>query len=135
LGPPVADYGGIHGDIVALLEAARSAAARSINALMTATYWEIGRRLVELEQGGQERAAYGTTLLKRLSSDLVARFGRGFSLRNLEQTRNFHLAWPPEQISQTLSAKSMTRQVSQPLSAGSVTSSSAMPMQARCTCT
>ncbi len=62
-------YSGIHGDIVALLESARRVAARSINALMTATYWEIGRRIVEFEQGGQDRAAYGQALLKRLSAD------------------------------------------------------------------
>jgi predicted nuclease of restriction endonuclease-like (RecB) superfamily len=119
---PGAKYGGIHGDIVALLEAARSAAARNVNALMTATYWEIGRRLVEFEQAGQERAAYGATLLKRLSADLVARFGRGFSERNLEQMRNFYLAWPPEQISQTLSAKSSQPQISQTASAKSAAS-------------
>jgi predicted nuclease of restriction endonuclease-like (RecB) superfamily len=117
---PSPDYGGIHGDIVALLEAARSAAARSVNALMTATYWEIGRRLVEFEQGGQERAAYGATLLKNLSADLVARFGRGFSERNLEQMRSFYLAWSPEQISQTLSAKSDPRQLSQTASASPI---------------
>lgn len=46
-------YIGIHGDIVALLEAARHTAARSVNALMTASYWEIGRRIVEFEQGGR----------------------------------------------------------------------------------
>lgn len=86
------DYPGIHGDIVALLEAARHAAARSVNALMTASYWEIGRRIVEFEQGGQDRAAYGQALLKRLSVDLTTRFGRGFSERNLEQMRLFYLA-------------------------------------------
>ncbi len=51
--PGSADYGSMHGDIVALLEDARRAAARSVNVLMTATYWEIGRRIVEFEQGGQ----------------------------------------------------------------------------------
>ena len=107
------DYSGIHGDIVALLEAARRAAARSVNALMTASYWEIGRRIVEFEQGGQERAAYGQALLKRLAADLSASFGRGFSERNLEQMRLFYLAWPPEHISQTLSAKSAAPQISQ----------------------
>jgi hypothetical protein len=56
--------------IIALLEAARHTAARSINALMTATYWEIGRRVVEFEQGGTERAAYGEALIDRLSADL-----------------------------------------------------------------
>lgn len=105
LSPGSADYSGIHGDIVSLLESARRAAARSINALMTASYWEIGRRIVEFEQGGEERAGYGQALLKRLSVDLSARFGRGFSVRNLEQMRLFYQAWPIEQISQTLSAK------------------------------
>ncbi|MEI8264269.1 MAG: PDDEXK nuclease domain-containing protein [Betaproteobacteria bacterium] len=112
-------YGGIHAEIVALLEAARHAAARSVNALMTASYWEIGRRIVEFEQGGQERAAYGQALLKRLSADLSNRFGRGFSERNLEQMRLFYLAWPPGQISQTASAKWAAPQSSQTPSANS----------------
>jgi predicted nuclease of restriction endonuclease-like (RecB) superfamily len=100
------DYVGIHGDIVAVLEAARHAAARSVNALMTASYWEIGRRIVEFEQGGQDRAAYGDALIERLSADLTARFGRGFSRQNLWQMRAFHLAWPVHSISQILPAKS-----------------------------
>jgi hypothetical protein len=83
---------------------------RSVNALMTATYWEIGRRIVEFEQKGQNRAEYGHRLLKRLSGDLAARFGRGYSERNLEQMRLFYLAWLPEKISQTLSAKSSGQQ-------------------------
>jgi predicted nuclease of restriction endonuclease-like (RecB) superfamily len=101
--PDQADYAAVHGDIVALLEAARRAAARSVNALMTATYWEIGRRIVEFEQGGQERAVRGQQLLQRLSSDLCARFGRGFSVDNLEQMRLFYSAYPPRRISETLS--------------------------------
>lgn len=72
---------------------------------MTATYWEVGRRTVEFEQQGKERAEYGQALLKRLSSDLTAKFGRGFSERNLEQMRLFYLGW---QISQTPSAKSQS---------------------------
>ncbi|KAG0089731.1 hypothetical protein BGZ92_004285, partial [Podila epicladia] len=98
---------GIHGDIVALLERARCAAVRSVNTLMTMTYWQIGLRIVEFEQGGQDRAAYGQTLLKRLSADLSVQFGRGFSARNLEQMRLFYLGWPIEQKSQTLSAISV----------------------------
>ncbi|MBD2773361.1 PDDEXK nuclease domain-containing protein [Iningainema tapete] len=89
-------------DLIKLLEASRRAAARSINAIMTATYWEIGRRIVELEQGGEKRAEYGAAVLKRLSGDLTARFGKGFSERNLEQMRRFYLEW---QIPQTLSAE------------------------------
>ncbi|WP_457390848.1 PDDEXK nuclease domain-containing protein [Roseateles sp. P5_E1] len=113
-------YNGIHGDIVALLEAARHAAARSVNALMTASYWEIGRRIVEFEQGGRGRAAYGDALIKRLSEDLTARFGRGFSRQNLWQMRAFYLAWPAEQILQTLSAKSSSLQILQTVSGESM---------------
>ncbi len=110
------DYGGIHGDIVALLEGARHAAARSVNAVMTATYWEIGRRIVEFEQGGQDRAGYGEDLIKRLGVDLSRQFGRGFGWRNLAQMRSFYLAWPAERILQTLSAKSPALQIRQTLS-------------------
>ncbi|GLC97432.1 hypothetical protein Tamer19_68410 [Cupriavidus sp. TA19] len=81
-------------------------AARSVNALMTASYWEIGRRIVEFEQGGQDRAAYGEALIERLSADLTDRFGRGFSRQNLWQMRAFHLAWPAAHILQTLSGES-----------------------------
>jgi hypothetical protein len=59
---------------------------------MTAAYWEIGRRIVESEQGGVERAAYGEELMRRLASDLRQRFGRGFSLTNLKQFKKFYLA-------------------------------------------
>ena len=103
--PDGVEYGSMHGDIVALLEAARRAAARSVNVLMTATYWEIGRRIVEFDQGGQNRAGYGQALIKRLSADLSRRFGRGFSERNLEQMRLFYQAWPITHISQTPSAE------------------------------
>jgi predicted nuclease of restriction endonuclease-like (RecB) superfamily len=111
------DYSGIRSDIVALLESARRAAARSVNALMTATYWEIGRRIVEFEQGGQERAVYGEALIQRLSVDLTRRFGRGFSPRNIEQMRQFYQCWPAEQIRQTLSGKLTTCKIPQTVSA------------------
>jgi predicted nuclease of restriction endonuclease-like (RecB) superfamily len=104
--PDPTDYAAVHADIVALLEAARRAAARSVNAMMTACYWEIGRRIVTFEQGGQTRAQYGAALMERLSADLSARFGRGFSMQNLWQMRAFHMAWPARHIAQTLSAKS-----------------------------
>ena len=54
---------------------------------MTATYWEIGRRIVEFEQGGEKRAEYGEALLQRLAQDLNAKFGRGFGRSNLFQIR------------------------------------------------
>ena len=101
--PPA--YAGLVTDIAQMLDSARRVSARAVNAVMTTTYWEIGRRIVEFEQGGRSRAEYGRALLKRLSSDLTSKLGRGFSERNLEQMRGFFLAWP---ISQTLSAKSST---------------------------
>lgn len=122
--PDEVDYSGIHAGIVQLLESARHAAARSVNALMTASYWEIGRRIVLFEQGGVERADYGKSLLKRLSVDLSAKFGRGFSERNLEQMRLFYQAWPVEPISQTPSAKSENATVSKLPSCDSIDLSS-----------
>lgn len=113
------DYATVHTDIVQLLESARRAAARSVNALMTASYWEIGRRIVEFEQRGQGRATYGEALMVRLATDLSARFGRGFSKRNLEQMRLFYQAWPAERIYWTLSNKSVSPQIAQTLSAQS----------------
>jgi len=95
-------YARIHKGIVELLDTARHAAARSVNALMTASYWEIGRRIVEAEQQGKRRAGYGEQLIERLSADLTARFGRGFSRQNLQQMRLFFLLWP---IRQTLSGE------------------------------
>jgi predicted nuclease of restriction endonuclease-like (RecB) superfamily len=100
------EYGSIHSDIVALLERGRRAAARSVNALMTATYWEIGRRIVEFNQGGKDRAAYGQALLGRLSADLTKQFGRGFGIDNLELMRLFYQTWPPAAISESLIRKS-----------------------------
>ena len=98
------EYGGLVGGIAELLEAARRMAARSVNALMTATYWEIGRRIVEFEQGGKSKAQYGQEVIDQLASDLTSRFGRGFGRRNLFQIRAFYLAYPS--IVQTPSAQS-----------------------------
>jgi predicted nuclease of restriction endonuclease-like (RecB) superfamily len=102
------NYNKIRAGIVELLKTARSSAARNVNTLMTATYWEIGRRIVQSEQAGEKRAEYGELLIKRLAKDLSASFGRGFGPRNLAQMRRFYLAWSHGKILQTLSAKSST---------------------------
>lgn len=96
-------YDAVLDDVVRLIKAARSAAAHSVNVVMTATYWEIGRRIVEHEQGGERRAEYGVALIERLAADLTARCGRGFGKRNLFQMRSFYLAYP--EIVQTPSAQ------------------------------
>lgn len=90
-------------EVVNLLEEARRSAARSVNAIMTATYWEIGRRIVECEQSGQDRAQYGERLIERLAQDLKMRFGRGFSQYNIWNMRLFYLNYPEKQIQQTAS--------------------------------
>src|SRR5687768_9170855 len=86
---PAPEYAGLIGDIAGLLEQSRRTAARAVNNVLTGTYWEIGRRIVEFEQGGKARAEYGAELLQRLAVDLTARFGRGFSRVNLQQMRLF----------------------------------------------
>lgn len=96
------EYDGLVGGIAEVLEQSRRTSARAINSILTATYWEIGRRIVEFEQGGEARAEYGTELLKRLGKDLTARFGRGYSKRNLELMRQFYVGW---EIAQTPSAQ------------------------------
>ena len=98
------EYDSVLSRLSELLEQSRRLTARSVNAIMTATYWEIGRRIVEIEQKGAERAEYGKELLKKLSKDLTDRFGRGFSTDNLENMRLFYQTYSV-QISETLSRK------------------------------
>jgi predicted nuclease of restriction endonuclease-like (RecB) superfamily len=100
----VEPYDAILSEVVGLLEAARRTAVRAVNSVMTATYWQIGRRIVESEQRGTTRADYGDVLVKRLSEDLTNRFGRGFGKSNLYQMRGFYLAY--SDIFQTASGKS-----------------------------
>ena len=85
-----------------LLTEARQQAVRTIHTLLVQTYWQIGRRIVEEEQGGSERAGYGERLLAQLAKDLTHRFGRGFSQHNLKPMRQFYLRFPPPPISETL---------------------------------
>ncbi len=75
-----AGYDTVLGEVVRLLEDSRRASARAVNAVMTATHWEVGRRIVEGEQSGSRRARYGKELLKRLSADPTKRF-RGFTMQ------------------------------------------------------
>lgn len=99
----LAGYNTVLSGVAELLESARRASARATNAVMTATYWEIGRRIVEYEQKGRIKADYGEQHIERLSEDLTKRFGRGFGRRNLFQIRSFYLAYAS--IVQTASAQ------------------------------
>ena len=91
--------------LVTLLDESRRASARTVNVIMTATYWQVGRHIVEFEQAGQHRASYGQQLLDKLSTDLNKRFGRGFSVDHLELMRLFYISYSPAQISETASRK------------------------------
>jgi predicted nuclease of restriction endonuclease-like (RecB) superfamily len=102
------NYDAVRAEIIELLQAARRVAARSINSLMTATYWEIGRRIVQYEQRGEARADYGQQLVEQLANDLSRQFGRGFGRANLWQMRAFYRAWPEPKILQTPSGESLT---------------------------
>ena len=100
----LAAYDQMLSGMVELLESARRAAARTVNAVMTATYWEVGRRIVEVEQQGKGTASSGEELIISLARDLTARFGRGFGKSRLYQMRAFYQAYP--QILQTACGES-----------------------------
>jgi len=99
-------YKGLVADLSRLLENARRTSARAVNAAMTVTYWELGRRIVEFEQGGEKRAGYGEELIQGLADDLGRRFGRGFSYPNLSKFRQFYLAYSDREILSTASRES-----------------------------
>jgi predicted nuclease of restriction endonuclease-like (RecB) superfamily len=89
-------------DVRSILADARRAAYTAVNSAMVAAYWQIGRRIVEEEQGGEAKANYGDGLLKELSRALTAEFGKGFSLANLKNFRKFYLTFPDREKSYTL---------------------------------
>lgn len=90
-------------DISELLINARKQAKTAVNLSMVYAYYEIGHRIYEEEQQGKERAAYGKYLLKELSDHLSKKFGKGFSITNLKQMRQFYLTYRDDQISQKVS--------------------------------
>ncbi len=79
--------------IVAIIEDARSRVVRSVNSEMVIAYWHIGREIVEEQQAGEERAIYADNLLEKLSGQLAATFGKGFSPTNLRYFRKCYLTF------------------------------------------
>lgn len=104
--PSSTKYADLQTNIIKLVEAAKGASSRAINILMTTTYWEIGRHIVEFEQSGATRAVYGTRLITRLGHDLTKRLGRGFSADNLESMRLFYSTYLSKLISESMTRKS-----------------------------
>ncbi len=99
----MADNQKFYQDISVLLDNARRQVKTAVNTAMVYTYYEIGRRIVEEEQHGQDRAAYGQQLLQGLSEYLTKKFGKGFSLTNLKQFRQFYTVYVNDQIGHTVS--------------------------------
>ena len=89
-------------NIKQLMDQARNRVSREVNTILVQTYWEIGRIIVEDEQGDLERAEYGKKLIADLSKRLTKEYGKGFSRANLQNMRSFYLLYP---ICQTLSGK------------------------------
>lgn len=85
-------------EILGILRAARQQSYRAVNTAMVEAYWQVGRRIVEHEQGGESRAAYGQGLLATLATRLTADFGKGFTSTNLRNFRQFYLTFTEEQI-------------------------------------
>ena len=83
-----------YNEISELLKHSRNATYRAVNTIMVQTYWQIGKRIVEQEQYGQNRANYGDYLIVNLSRYLTDTFGKGFSEANLKNIRQFYIVMP-----------------------------------------
>ena len=79
---------------VEIIEAARTHVSRTVNTSMVHAYWLIGREIVEVDQAGKRRAAYGEEAVKRLAGRLTARYGRGFTTSNVKRMRQFYRSFP-----------------------------------------
>ena len=84
----------LYARIHAILTAARTNVVRTVNTEMVCAYWHIGHEIVEEEQAGQARAAYGGDVIAQISSRLQAAFGKGYTQTNIKYMRLFYLAYP-----------------------------------------
>ena len=96
------EYTNLVETISQIVVSAQSNIAKTVNKTMIFTYWNIGKYIVDFEQNGNNRAEYGTKLLKKISFDLTTNIGKGFSWRNLYNMKRFYIEFP---ILQTVSAK------------------------------
>ncbi len=81
-------------EIRRIIEEARNNAVRSVDYCRVQMYWNIGRRIVEEEQQGKDRAEYGAYIIKNLANNLEPEYGSGFSKRQLELSRQFYRTYP-----------------------------------------
>jgi predicted nuclease of restriction endonuclease-like (RecB) superfamily len=92
-------------DVVQILQLAREKTYSAINSEMVIAYWQMGRRIVQEEQNGEQKATYGEAILKTLSVALTAELGKGFSYANIRNFRQFYLTYPDEAICYTVCSK------------------------------
>ena len=92
-------------EIKKILKNARQKAYTAVNSAMVEAYWKIGKRIVEEEQNGKERAEYGKEILQNLSKELTEEFGKGYSYRTLREIRQFYLMFSDFEKWRTVSAK------------------------------
>lgn len=95
-------YNSLIATIGEVLAQGKAYVLQTVNQGIVQSYWAIGKHIVEFEQAGNEKAEYGSALLKRLSQDLTQRYGKGFSMSNINKMRKLYLEYP---ILQTVSAK------------------------------
>ena len=94
-------YQSVITDIKGIISSGREHAYDAANKAMVLIYWNVGKRIVEQEQAGKERAEYGKALIDTLANELTKEFGRGFSERNLRNFRKFYIMFPDAEIWQT----------------------------------
>ena len=97
----IVNYQDVITDIKGIISSGREVAYNAANKAMVLTYWHVGKRIVEQEQAGKERAKYGQSLIEALADELTKEYGKNFSKRNLQYFRKFYLAFSDEQIVNT----------------------------------
>ncbi len=90
----IQDINGLYQEVREIITSARQNAVRSVDFCRVQMYWQIGKRILEEEQKGKERADYGSYLLKNLAKKLEPEYGSGFSVRQLEMCRQFYRMYP-----------------------------------------
>jgi predicted nuclease of restriction endonuclease-like (RecB) superfamily len=90
----IQDIHHLYNEVREIIASARQSAVRSVDFYRVQMYWNIGKRILETEQEGKERAEYGTYLLKNLAKKLEPEYGSGFSVRQLERSRQFYKMYP-----------------------------------------
>lgn len=92
-------------EIKQILHSARQQAYAAVNSAMVEAYWKIGKRIILEEQNGKGRAEYGKEIIKTLSVELIAEFGKGFGERNIRNFRQFYLMFSDLEIWKSVISK------------------------------